>query len=85
MKNGFTFRTFYQLYIHNFFWDGFSSSYVQSDNAACLLQSLHGIAVSYVSHVYIIYPQYRVINSVQRNRERTLTKQSKETAMNHSD
>lgn len=85
MRNGFTFGTFYQLYIHYFFWDCFSSSDVQSDNAACLLQSLHSIAVSYVSHIYIIYPQYTVINSVQRERGGTMTKQLKEISINHSD
>lgn len=84
MRDGFTFRTFYQLYIHYFFCDSFSSSDVQSDNAACLLQCLDSIAVSYISHIYIIYPQYTVINSVQRERGRTLTKQSKK-GINHSD
>ncbi len=79
----FTFRAFYQLYIHYFFCDSFSSPDVQSDNTACLLQCLHSIAVSYVSHIYIIYPQYTVINSVQRKRGRTLTEQSQKDINNN--
>lgn len=64
-NDGFTFGTFDKLYVHDFLSAGLSSSNVKPDDAARLLQCLHGSTVSDVSHVYIVYSQDTVIHPAQ--------------------